>query len=218
MIPIQNLRAPLSHCLQTAQVHWTSTLLPAVPVSDIPATCTPVGQPFCALTLCLKHRKWDHSSCSTPEGHSGKRAHAGTEEDSISSEHSTLPIQLVASHSPKHPEPGLIDLCSSPIKDIASPSDRLAVDTLGSTVDHDRDSAVDVSGDDASQSGDESDSSNNSQESAVDSGPESATRDCLICLDTEEAAVNSACKKFWKKVWTSCSITKGCLWLETQLK
>ena len=39
-----------------------------------------------------------------------------------------------------------------------------------------------------------------------------------MCLDTDEAAVNSAHKKFWKKVWPSCTITKGCLWLEAQLK
>ena len=42
--------------------------------------------------------------------------------------------------------------------------------------------------------------------------------DCLTCLDTEEVAINSADKKFWKKVWASCSIAKGCLWSEAQLK
>ena len=48
--------------------------------------------------------------------------------------------------------------------------------------------------------------------------PSQQTGDCLTCLDTEEVAVNSAHKKFQKKVETSCSITKGCLWSEAYLK
>ena len=77
---------------------------------------------------------------------------------------------------------------------------------------------VEVSEDGADQSGNESDSSSNSLESAADSSPESATGDCLICSDTKEAAINSAHKTFQKTVWVSCSIAKGCLWLEAQLK
>ena len=48
--------------------------------------------------------------------------------------------------------------------------------------------------------------------------PESATGDCLMCSDTMDTAINSAHKNFWKKVRASCSIGKGCLWLEAQLK
>ena len=77
---------------------------------------------------------------------------------------------------------------------------------------------VEVSGDDANQSGNEIDSSSGSLESAADSGPEPATGDCLTCSDTKEVAINSAHIKFWKKVGASCSITKGCLWSEAQLK
>ena len=39
--------------------------------------------------------------------------------------------------------------------------------------------------------------------------PSQQPRGSLMCSDTKEAAINSACKKFWKKVWASCSITKG---------
>ena len=88
----------------------------------------------------------------------------------------------------------------------------------GSTVDYDRDFAVEVSGHDAYQGCNESDSSSDLQESVADSGPESATGECLTYSDTEEVAVNSAHKKFWKKVWASGSITKGCFWSEAQLK
>ena len=48
--------------------------------------------------------------------------------------------------------------------------------------------------------------------------PESAIRDCLTCSDTEEAAINSTCKWFWKKVQASCNIVKVCLWSEAQMK
>ena len=193
--------------------------LPQVPLtSDILAAGTPAGQPFFALALSLKHKKWDHSPGSTPEGQSSKRTCTGTKEVSISSGHSTLPIQLVASHSPKQLELELINLPSSPVKAAANPDDRLAPETSGNTIDCDKHFVVEVSEHDADHSGDESDLSSDLQESAADSGPKSATGDCLTCSDTKEAAVNSAHKKFCKKVWASCNITQGCLWLEAQLK
>ena len=141
-----------------------STLPPVLQTSDILATSTPVGHPFFTLALGLKHKEWDCTPGSTPEGQSSKRACTGTEEGNVSSGCSTLPIQLVASHSPKQLEPELINLPSSPVKAAANPDDRLAVEASGSTVDHDRDSAVEVSRDDTNQSGDESDSSSDSQE------------------------------------------------------
>ena len=146
-----------------------STPPPVLPISDIPATSTPVGQPFFTLTLSLKHKKWDCSPSSTPEGQSGKRANTGTEEGCVSSGCSTLPNQLVASHSPKQLEPEFVNLPSSPVKAAVDPNDRLSVEALGSTIDHDRDSVVEITEDDANQSGDESDSSSDSQESAADS-------------------------------------------------
>ena len=119
---------------------------------------------------------------------------------------------------PKQLEPELINLPSSPVKAATDPDDRLAAEALRSTTDCDRDSMVEVSGDDANQSGNESDSSSDSPESAADFGSKSATGDLLSCSDTKEATMNSAHNKFWKKVLASCSITKGCLWSEAQLK
>ena len=145
------------------------------------------------LTLGLKHKEWDCSSSSTPEGQGGKRDHAGTKKSSVSSRCSTLPIQPVASHSSGKQKPELINHPSSPVK-------------------------VEVSGDDVNQSGGESDSSSDSLEIAAGSGPKSATEDFLMCSDTDEAAIKSAHKKFWKKVQASCSNTKGYLWLEAQQK
>ena len=184
----------------SSPVHTFSTL-PAVPLAfDIPAADTPVGQLFFTLTLGLKHKKWDCFPSSTPEGQSSKRVHACTEEDRVNSGCSTLPIQPVASHSSKCLEPELINLPSSPVKFTTDPNNRLAVEALGSTIDCDRDSVVEDSEDDADQNSNESDSSSDSQENAAVSGPESATGDCLTCSDTKKVAINSAHKKFQKKV------------------
>ena len=98
-------------------------------------------------------------------------------------------------------EPELINLPSSPVKVAADPDDRFAMEALGSTIDCDRGSVVEISGDDANQSVEESDSSSDSLESTANSGPKSATGDCLMCSDTKEAAINSTHKKFQKKVW-----------------
>ena len=77
-----------------------------------------------------------------------------------------------------------------------------------------------VSGDDADQSGNESYLSSElqrkvlltlvlSQQLGTTSHVQTwRTCSCQFCT----------CKKFWKKVWASCNITKGCLWLEAQLK
>ena len=70
------------------------------------------------------------------------------------------------------------------------------MEALGSTIDHDRDSVVEFSGDATNQSGDEPDSSIDLQEIAADSSPQSVTGDCLMCSDTKEVAVNLAHKKF----------------------
>ena len=60
---------------------------------------------------------------------------------------------------------------------------------------------MDVSKDDTDQDDDESNSESDSWESIANSGPESVTGDdCLTCLDTKDATVRSACKKFCKKV------------------
>ena len=88
------------------------------------------------------------------------------------------------------------------------------MEASGSTLDHDRDSVVEVSSNDADPGDNESDSYSDSQESITNYGPESATGDCLKFTDTEEVAVISAQNKCCKKVQAPCSITKGCLWRE----
>ena len=113
-------------------------------MSDISASVTPVGHSFFTLAISPKSKKWDCSPSNTLEGQSGRRAYAGTEKASISSGCSTPPIQWAANHSPKQPQPELLTIPSSLVKAAAVPNDGLVVETSGSTVDHDIDSAVEV--------------------------------------------------------------------------
>ena len=56
------------------------------------------------------------------------------------------------------------------------------------------------------------------RENTADSNLESASGDCLTCSDTKEVAIRTTQKRLWKKVRASCSIARGCLWSEAQLK
>ena len=47
---------------------------------------------------------------------------------------------------------------------------------------------------------------------------ESASRDCVTCLDTDEVTVKNAHKKYRKRGEASCSLDKENLWSEVQLK
>ena len=128
----------------SSPAHRVSTWPPVTLALDIPAAGTPVGQLLFAHTLGLKCKEWDCSPGSPPEGQSGKRAHSGTEEGSISSRCPSLPIHPVASHSSKPPEPELINLPSSSVKAATDSNNWLTVEALGSTIDCDRDSVVEV--------------------------------------------------------------------------
>ena len=114
----------------SSPTHWASTLSTLVlPMLDIP-----VRHLFFMLAIGPKHKKWDHSPRTTPEGQSRKRAYAGTEEASISSRHSTPLIQPGTSHSPDQPEPKLSDLPSSQIKAVTNSNDGMAAEPLMSTI------------------------------------------------------------------------------------
>ena len=82
--------------------------------------------------------------------------------------------------------------------------------TLRSTRDQD-------SKNDTNHSGASSDS-DVSRGNIADSDMESASRDCTMCLDTDEVTIRTTQRKYRKRVWASCSLGKGSLWLEAQLK
>ena len=51
-----------------------------------------------------------------------------------------------------------------------------------------------------------------------DSNIDTASRDCDSCSDTDEVSIQTACKKYQRRVWVSCRLSKGNLWTEAQLK
>ena len=45
-----------------------------------------------------------------------------------------------------------------------------------------------------------------------------ASRDCVMCSDTDEVSIQTACKKYQWRVRASCKLSKGNIWTEAQLK
>ena len=80
----------------------------------------------------------------------------------------------------------------------------------GNSEEHDSENNTDHCGDESTQ--------DESRENVADSDLESASGGCLTCSDTEEVAIRTAQKRFWKKFQAPCSIARGCLWSESQLK
>ena len=56
------------------------------------------------------------------------------------------------------------------------------------------------------------------RENAANSDLELASGNCLTCSDMEEVAIRKAQKRFQKRVQASCSIVRGCLWSEAQVR
>ena len=46
----------------------------------------------------------------------------------------------------------------------------------------------------------------------MDSNLDTASEDCLSCLDTNKVSVRTACKKYRKRVRVSCKLSKGMDW------
>ena len=65
--------------------------------------------------------------------------------------------------------------------------------------------------------GDDKSTQDKSRENAAESDLESALEDCLTCSDMEPP-IRMPQRRFQKRVWASCSLTRGCLWLETQVR
>ena len=84
------------------------------------------------------------------------------------------------------------------------------VGASGSTEEHNSEDNTDHCGDESTQ--------DESRENTADSDLESASGDCLTCLDMEEVAIRTAQKRFQKRVQASCSIVRGCLWSEAQVR
>ena len=60
--------------------------------------------------------------------------------------------------------------------------------------------------------------SDSSREDVTDPNMDTASSDCITCLDTDKVTIQTAQKKYWKRVWASWRFTKCSLWTEAQLK
>ena len=80
----------------------------------------------------------------------------------------------------------------------------------GSTEEHNSEDNTDHSGDKSTQE--------KLRENAADSDLELAWGDCLTCTDMEEVVARMARKRLQKRVQAPCSIVRGCLWSEAQLR
>ena len=90
------------------------------------------------------------------------------------------------------------------------PDDGTVGEALSSTEDQDNESST-------NHSGTLSDS-DVSRENVADSDMESASGDCITCLNIDVVTIRTACKMYRKRVQASCSLDKGSLWSEAQLK
>ena len=57
-----------------------------------------------------------------------------------------------------------------------------------------------------------------SREDVADSDMDTASGDCITCLDTDEVTVWTTQKKYQKRVRVSCRLSKGSLWTDAQLE
>ena len=161
-------------------------------LSNIPLiSIPPVGHLLIRFLVDPQHTKQDHSPSGGPDDHLGKRAHAKTTEATVSSVHSAPQRNRELSKTPTE-----------------APSN--GVGASGSTEEDNSKDNTDHGGNESTQ--------DESRENAADSDLELASGDCLTCSDMKEMAIRTTKKRFQKRLWASCSIVRGCLWSEFQVR
>ena len=182
--------------------------LPLLPFLDIHFVCTPpVGHPFAGFSASPTQKKWDHSSIGNLRDQHNEQTHVDSQEVEVrsncNSSQGNEDTPKLVPEEPTGPP-------SSPTKANADPDDNTVVGTLRSTRDQDSES-------DGNHSGAPS-YLDASRENMANSNTESASRDCITCLDTDEITTRTTHKKYRKRVQASCSLGKDCLWSEAHLK
>ena len=185
---------------------------------DIPIVGSPpVGWQFAVFSTGPHRKKGDSSSSGTLGYRHNKQTHVDSKEVKVRSEWSSaqgdentpnLILEAGSNSEPQGQEP--IHPPSSPTKATTDPDNGTLVGASRSTRNQDSES-------DANHSRAWSDS-DVSRETVANSDMESASGDCIMCSDTDEVTVRTACKKYRKRVQTYCSLDKGSLWSEVQAK
>ena len=191
---------------------------PLPPLLDIPFVGTPpVGHPISRFFVNPMQKKWDCFPSGTLSDLCYKWTHVNSQEVEVRNKHSTvqgkedtptLASEARPSSVPQGQEP--TSPPSSPTKATTDPDHGTVSGTSRSTRDQDSESNTNHSG--------TSSDSKASRENVANSDMELASRDCFMCLDTDEITIRTTCKKYRKRVWASCSLDKGSLWCEAQFK
>ena len=149
---------------------------------------SPSGMPICWVPSYLHTEKQGHSSSSSFTNHHNKRTCINSQEDDARSKHSSI-----------QGGEGIHELILGTVTSFEQQGQEL-VRSLKST------------GHQASSD------SELSRENVDDSNLDTASGDYITCSDTNEVPVQIAHKKYRKRVWVSCGLSKGSLWMEMQLK
>ena len=183
--------------------------LPVSSLPGIPLACTLLlGHPFSDFLATQSQSKQDHSPCSSLDHLHTKRTHVCSPEVEVRFESSSSwgdqdTLELVPETGPR---PSSEQRGQEPVNP-PSPSsatigliDGTAAGSLKSTKDP------------------ASFSSESSWGNVDYSDMDRASEDCLSCSDTDDVSVQTAHKKYMKRVWASCKLRKSNLWMETQQK
>ena len=165
---------------------------------------SPVGYSFTVFLAIPTWKKWDCSFSSSLSNHCDKITHVSSQEGKANNEHSSAQgdedtPKLVLEAGPSFNQQQGQEPTSPPsipTRATTDPDYGTVAGSLRST----RDQA--------------SSDSDSSREDAGNSDMDTATGDCIMCLDTGEVTIWTA----WKRVQASCKLNKGSLWTEAHLK
>ena len=197
-------------------VPGTSGVPPSPPVTSplivfsipgIPLDGTPLlGHSFAGLTVPSK-AKQEHSPSDSPNCLHIKMTHISFTKVEVGSEHSSTwgDDHMPAPKPETRTDSGQqqwesTSPSSSPTRGPANPDNDMVAGSSKSTEDQ------------------VSSYSSSSRGNLVDSDLDTASRDCLSCLDTNEIYMRTAHKKYRKRVRASCKLSKGMDWTDAQMK
>ena len=149
-----------------------------------------MGCPFAEFLAILTQKKWDCSSSGSLSDHHDKKTCVDSQGVEARSKHSSAqgdkdtPESVLEAGPTFKQQQGQEPTSppSSPIRATTNPDDGTAVGSLRST------------GDQASSDSD------SSSEDVTNSDMDTASGDCVICSDTDEVTVQTAWKKYQKRV------------------
>ena len=153
----------------------------------------PVGCKCADFLAISTQKKQGHSASGSLHNHHNKRTCVNSQEVKARSEHSSAQgsedmheLILVIGTSFKQQGQKLVSPHCSPTRATVNPEDGTVARSSKST----RDQA--------------SSDSESSRENVDDSDLHTASRDCVSCSDTEKVSVQTAYRKYRKRVWASC--------------